>query len=67
MKQKNERNIKNALREANFLHIEKVKWLGWVPETDKDGEPLRYHDGSLHGKYKCAWLIKDNKTEETVV
>src|SRR5688572_19383701 len=67
IKNTNEKKQKLALREANLLCANKVKWLGWVPEVTKDGRPMRNNDGSLQGKYMCGWLNDKNKIEETKV
>ena len=64
IKNANERNLKSALREANLLCVQKVKWLGWVPEVTKDGKHMRNCDGSLCGSYMCGWLTEDNKIED---
>ena len=55
------------MREANLLCVQKVKWLGWVPEVTKDGKHMRNRDGSLRGNYMCGWLTEDDKIEETKV
>ena len=58
-----------CLEEAKFYssmhHIEKVKYVAWVPQKSLVTTPTRYPDGSLKGHYVCVYVDSANE-EQTV-
>ena len=63
-KRKNQSRFKLARQEACLSQANSVKFLAWHPATTVKGKALKFHDGTLKGKYICKYEDQNKELKE---